>query len=97
MRAVRACDALRGQTRLHADALAPAYRVLGVVEWLRGRTTRASAAWRRSLEVAAEFESITDGLETHETIARFTSSVRDREIANRITGHLKIELATAIV
>lgn len=86
--AERTCARLRSQGRLHAEALPPAYRQIGTLEWLRAKPAAAHAAWARSLELAERFGATSEAFETHQTVARLTSSASDdvaaTELANRM-------------
>jgi tetratricopeptide (TPR) repeat protein len=90
-----ACGELRGQGRLHYEAVPAVHRQRGSLEWLRGRPERAWAAWRRSLDAADRLGAITDRLETHEAIARYTASAADRDQAESIAARLRAGVPAA--
>lgn len=90
-----ACGQLRGQGRLHYEAVPAVHRQRGSLEWLRGRPERAWAAWRRSLDAADRLGAITDRLETHESIARYTASAADRDEAESIAARLRAGVPAA--
>ena len=90
-----ACGRLRGQGRLHYEAVPAMHRQRGSLEWLRGRPERAAAAWRRSLDAADRLGAITDRLETHEAIARYTASAADRDQAASILARLRAGVPAA--
>ena len=90
-----ACGHLRGQGRLHYEAVPAIHRQRGSLEWLRGRPERAWAAWRRSLDAADHVGAITDRLETHEAIARYTASAADRDEAESIAARLRAGVPAA--
>ncbi|MDP9252807.1 MAG: AAA family ATPase, partial [Chloroflexota bacterium] len=86
--AERTCARLRSQGRLHAEALPAAYRQIGTLDWLRSKPAAARAAWARSLELAERFGATSEAFETHQTVARLTSSASDdvaaAELAHRM-------------
>ena len=87
--AERVIGKLRKQGRLHAEAVPIALRSRGSLEWLRGRTERAATAWRDSLLAAERLGSVTEALETHSTVARYTRSAADEQSAGTIAARLR--------
>jgi hypothetical protein len=79
---------LRGQRKLHAEAVSASLRIEGDLLWLRGRETEARAAWQASLVAAAKIGSLTEEMETHGAIARYAAS-SDRDAAGRIAARLR--------
>jgi class 3 adenylate cyclase/tetratricopeptide (TPR) repeat protein len=86
---------LRSQGRLHAEAVPVALRLRGSLEWLRGRADRARVAWRDSLVAADRMGSVTEALETHGAIARYTLSVEDEQSAGTIAARLHAQARVA--
>ena len=87
---------LRAQCRLHYEAVPPAFRVAGALEWQRGRLDRATDAWARSLAAAERMGAVTEQFETHDAIARYSASVMDRSAADQITTRLRKAVAAAV-
>jgi class 3 adenylate cyclase/tetratricopeptide (TPR) repeat protein len=86
--AERVVKRLKGQGRLHDEALPAAFRELGSLLWLRGRHEAARAAWRRSVEAAERLGAVTELFQAHAAIARYSESTSDREAAATIATRL---------
>ncbi len=93
--AERAVKKLDGQRRLHLEAVPAALRARGSLEWLRGHTDKARAAWRESLAAAERMGCVTEALETHTTIAHYETSDVDASAAGTIAARLRADAAVA--
>jgi tetratricopeptide (TPR) repeat protein len=93
--AERVCRQLDRQGKLHFEAVPPALRQRGSLEWQRGHKDRAQDAWRRSLDAAARLGAVTETFATYEAMARYTSSSQDRAAAESIAAKLRAALPAA--
>ncbi|OLC51797.1 MAG: hypothetical protein AUH85_18445 [Chloroflexi bacterium 13_1_40CM_4_68_4] len=95
--AARVCRKLTAQARLHTEALPPAKRALGELEWRRGNAERARAAWDESIAAARSIGAVIEELETHKMIARHSVASSSREAVEAIQRQLRAELRGAPV
>jgi tetratricopeptide (TPR) repeat protein len=91
--AARVIRKLRKQGRLHAEAVPIALRARGSLDWLRGKTQSAVTMWRDSLLAAERLGSVTEALETHSAVARYTRSAADEQSAGTIAARLREQAA----
>lgn len=91
----RVCQRLKSQARLHDEARTVAQRVVGELEWHRGRHQSALRAWDLSIAAARAMGALTEELETHRTIARLTGTQSSAAAAESIRARLSATLQSA--